>query len=138
VGLVGVAAIVTYLVWTGVSDTMVYYLTPQELMAKVADDPSFGSVGVKVSGRIVPGSHEEGQGELLHKFLVRDIEDETVTFPVEFRDVLPDTFNDSEGMPADVVVEGRFENGVFQANTVLTKCGSRYEAAPEQLQQASG
>jgi cytochrome c-type biogenesis protein CcmE len=139
VGLVGVAAVVTYLVWTGVSETMVYYLTPQELMAKVADDPSFASVGVKVSGRIVTGSHEEVEGELLHRFLVRDLEYESVTFPVEYRDVLPDTFSDSEGMPADVVVEGRFdENGVFQANTVLTKCGSRYEAAPEQLQQAAG
>jgi cytochrome c-type biogenesis protein CcmE len=139
VGLVGVAAVVTYLVWTGVSETMVYYVTPQELMAKVADDPSFASVGVKVSGRIVPGSHEEVDGELLHRFLVRDLEDESVTFPVEFGDVLPDTFSDSGEMPVDVVVEGRFdESGVFQANTVLTKCGSRYEASPEQLQQAAG
>ena len=28
VGLVGVAAVVSYLIWTGVSETMVYYLTP--------------------------------------------------------------------------------------------------------------
>ena len=118
---------------------MVYYLTPQELMAKVADDPSFASVGVKVSGRIVPGSHEQVQGEVLHRFLVRDLEHESVTFPVEYRDVLPDTFSDSGEMPVDVVVEGRFdENGVFQANTVLTKCGSRFEAAPEQLEQVTG
>ena len=32
IGLVGVAAVVSYLVWTGVSETMVYYLTPVELM----------------------------------------------------------------------------------------------------------
>ena len=31
VGLVGVAAIVTYLIWTGVNDAVVYYLTPTEL-----------------------------------------------------------------------------------------------------------
>lgn len=139
VGLVGVALVVTYLVWTGVSDTMVYYVTPHELMARVAEDPSFKDVGVKVSGKVVPGSHEEVRGELLHRFTVRDIEDASVTFPVEYRDVLPDTFSDSEDMSVDVVVEGRFDDaGVFQATTVLTKCGSRYEASPEDLQRMSG
>ena len=34
----------------------------------------------------------------------------------------------------EVVLEGRMDaQGVFQANTLLTKCGSRYEAAPEDL-----
>ena len=42
VGLVGVAAVVTYLIWTGVSETMVYYMTPVELIAKVEVDPSLG------------------------------------------------------------------------------------------------
>ena len=131
VGLVGVATVVTYLVWTGLSDTMVYYLTPTELMAKVAEDPSFHEVGVKVSGRVVPGSYEQIQGEeLVHRFVVTDLEHDDVTFPVEFRDVLPDTFTDE----VEVVVEGRFgSDGVFQAATVLTKCGSRYESAPEGL-----
>jgi cytochrome c-type biogenesis protein CcmE len=130
VGLVGVAAVVTYLVWTGVSETMVYYLTPAELMAKVADDPTFTEVGVKVSGKVIPGTYERVQGELLHRFEVRDLADESVTFPVEFRDALPDTFAED----VEVVLEGRMNaQGVFQANTLLTKCGSRYEAAPEDL-----
>lgn len=139
IGLVGVATVVTYLVWTGVSDTMVYFLTPQELVARVADDPSFRDVGVKVGGKVVPGSHERVPGELLHRFEVRDPEDASVTFPVEYRDALPDTFNDSEEMTVDVVVEGRFDaDGVFQATVVLTKCGSRYEAAPEDLRRMTG
>ncbi|HEX9885404.1 MAG TPA: cytochrome c maturation protein CcmE [Longimicrobiales bacterium] len=130
VGLVGVALVVTYLAWTGISDTMVYYLTPAELMARVDSDPTFAGVGVKVSGKVVPGSYVKAQGELLHSFRVRDIENESVTFPVEFRDVIPDTFNED----MDVVLEGRFDDaGVFQATTLLTKCGSRYEVAPEDL-----
>lgn len=129
-GLAGVALVVTYLIWTGVSETMVYYLTPTELMAKVADDASIHEVGVKVSGRVVPGSYAQGEGDLLHHFSVRDLEDESVSFPVEFRDVLPDTFTDD----VEVVLEGRYRtDGVFEAVTVLTKCGSRYEAAPEEL-----
>jgi cytochrome c-type biogenesis protein CcmE len=130
VGLVGVALVVTYLVWTGISDTMVYYLTPTELMAKVDQDPSFRSVGVKVSGRVVPGTYREGEGDLVHLFQVQDIENPDVSFPVKYEDVLPDTFTDD----VEVVLEGRFgDDGVFQAKTLLTKCGSRYEASPEEL-----
>jgi cytochrome c-type biogenesis protein CcmE len=132
VGLGGVALVVTYLIWTGVNDTMLYYLTPVELIARVADDPSFHEVGVKVSGRVVPGSWNRAENELLHHFSVVDLENESVTFPVEYRDMLPDTFNDTDIV--DVVVEGRYrEDGVFEATIVLAKCGSRYEATQEEL-----
>jgi len=130
VGLVGVAAVVTYLIWTGVSETMVYYLTPVELMERVEADPTFHDVGVKVSGQVVPGTYRRVDGELLHVFTVHDLVDETATFAVEYRDALPDTFTDE----VEVVLEGRLRtDGVFEATTLLTKCGSRYEAAPEDL-----
>lgn len=134
VGLVGVAAVVTYLIWTGVSDTMVYYLTPTELEAKITADPTFKDVGVKVSGRVVPGSHWESDTELLHRFVIHDVDNPDVTMTIEYDNVLPDTFSDAESMTVDAVVEGRFrEDGIFVANSVLTKCGSRYEATPEEL-----
>jgi cytochrome c-type biogenesis protein CcmE len=130
VGLVGVAGVVTYLIWTGVTSTMIYYLTPVELMERVEADPTFHEVGVKVSGKVLPGTYERVDGELLHTFEVRDLADLTVTFPVEYRDALPDTFTDD----VEVVLEGRLrQDGVFEATTLLTKCGSRYEAAPEDL-----
>ena len=129
-GLAGVALVVTYLVWTGISDSMVYYLTPTELVAKVADDPTFHTVGVKVSGKVVAGTYRQGDEDLTHLFTVHDIEHVDVTFPVVYKGVLPDTFTDE----IEVVLEGRFgEDQIFQANTLLTKCGSRYEAAPEEL-----
>jgi cytochrome c-type biogenesis protein CcmE len=131
VGLAGVALVVGYLVWTGVSDSMVYYLTPTELMAKVADDPTFHSVGVKVSGKVVSGTYAEGEGDLVHHFTVHDIEYQDVTFPVVYEGVLPDTFTDE----VEVVLEGRFgEDLVFEAHTLLTKCGSRYEAHPDEIE----
>ena len=130
VGLTAVALVVGYLVWTGVSDSMVYYLTPTELVAKVNEDPTFHTVGVKVSGEVVPGSYSRGAGELEHRFSVRDIEHPEVIFSAVYDGVLPDTFTED----VHVVLEGRFgEDQVFQANTLLTKCGSRYEAAPEDL-----
>ena len=132
VGLVGVALVVTYLVWTGVSETMVYYLTPTELYARVTEDPTFHDVGVKVGGRVVPDTYEKVADR--HRFVVHDVEDEAVTFTVEYAGDLPDTFTDSPEMVVDAVIEGRFRtDGVFEATTVLTKCGSRYEATPEEL-----
>ncbi len=131
-GLGGVALVVTYLMWTGVSDTMMYYVTPVELMARVEQDPTFHQVGVKVSGRVERGSWTRAKEEVLHRFTVVDLLDESVRFPVEYRDILPDTFNDTETV--DVVIEGRFrEDGVFEATVVLAKCGSRYEATAEEL-----
>ncbi len=127
-GLVGVAAVVSWLVWTGISETMVYYLTPTELVTQVQADPALHDVGFKVSGNVVPGSYEAGEEELLHRFTVSDLDDPDVQIAVEFRHPLPDTFQDD----GEVVMEGRLRSdNVFEATEVLTKCGSRYEAMPE-------
>ena len=135
VGLVGVAAVVTYLIWTGVSETMVYYLTPVELLERVEIDPTFHGVGVKVSGQVIPDTYHRGEGELLHVFTVKDLADETATFEVEYRDALPDTFAED----VEVVLEGQLRaDGTFEAATLLTKCGSRYEAAPEDIEGNAG
>lgn len=129
--VVTVMALVVYLVWSGVSETMVYYMTPAELIAQVEADPTFQNVGVRVSGLLEQGSWNRNMNELVHRFTVVDLEDESVSIPVVYRDILPDTFNDT-GL-VTVVIEGRYQNGVFQATTVLAKCGSRYEATPDEL-----
>ncbi len=135
VGLVGVAAVITYLVWTGVTETMVYYLTPAELMERVEADPALHDVGFKVSGHVVPGSYESGSEELLHRFRVEDEDNPEVVLDVEFRHPLPDTFQDD----GEVVMEGRYRSdGVFEATEVLTKCGSRYEAMPDEEDYRNG
>ena len=133
-GLVGVAAIVTWLIWTGITDTMVYYLTPTELYERVyerADERSERMErGVKVSGDVLPGSLVAHTDELLHRFVVVDPYNRDVQLTVHFRHPLPDTFTDE----AEVVMEGRYlGDGIFEATEVLTKCGSRYEALPEEM-----
>ncbi|MBI4521994.1 MAG: cytochrome c maturation protein CcmE [Gemmatimonadetes bacterium] len=130
IGVAVVAVAVGYLMWTGARETMVYYLTPGELMAKVSTDPTFRDMGVKVGARVVPGSLVADTKNLHYRFEVMDIETGTTRFPVSYEGALPDTFTEN----GDVVVEGRIrEDGVFVAMSVLTKCGSRYEAAPEEF-----
>lgn len=128
VGGAVVVAMIGYLMVTGMRDSMVYYHTPSELVAKVAEDPTYHQAPVKVGGRVLPGTVTFNQRTLDLKFDVVDIEGGQTHFPVVYQGPLPDTFE--EGI--DVVVEGRYnEAGVFEASVVLTKCGSRYEAAAE-------
>ncbi len=125
--LVGVVA---YLAVTGMRDSMMYYYTPDELVAKVAADPSVHDLGAKVGGRVVPGTVRFDPRTLDLSFTLVDIQSGAARFPVRYNGPLPDTFEEGR----DVVVEGRFgRDGSFAATTVLTKCGSRYEAAEEEL-----
>jgi cytochrome c-type biogenesis protein CcmE len=108
-----------------IRDTAVYFLTPAELQAKVVADPGIRGTGVKVGARVVHGSVERDPSGKRVRF---DMTDGKATYKVDYRGIIPDTFSDS----VDVVVEGRLgEDGVFHATTLLAKCASRYEAAPE-------
>lgn len=107
------------------ADTAVYFLTPAELEAKVLSDPDIRSTGVKVGAKVVPGTVVRAESGRQVNF---DMTDGKATYKVEYKGIIPDTFSDS----VDVVVEGRLgEDGVFRATTLLAKCASRYEAAPD-------
>lgn len=126
-----VAGLVGYLMVTGMQESMVYYHTPTELLARSSADPSYADVGVKVGGRVVPGTVQFDQRSLDLRFTLVDIEQPGTTFPVHYQGPLPDTFQEG----GDVVVEGKYSaDGGFEATTLLTKCGSRYEAGEEAYQ----
>ena len=121
-----------YLMASSIEQTGTYYLTPTELEARAAKDPSFYQTGVKVGARVVPGSIERAPGGRDMTFRVTD---GARTFPVSFHGIAPDTFTDS----VDVVLEGRLaQDGTFRATTVLAKCASRYENAPEKYRKTPG
>jgi cytochrome c-type biogenesis protein CcmE len=122
------AITVGYLMVSGMRDSMLYYYTPAELVAKTTSDPSVHDMAVKVGARVSPGTVRFDARTLALSFEVFDIQEGGTRFPVRYVGPLPDTFEEGR----DVVVEGRFtEQGVFEATTVLTKCGSRYEAVEE-------
>jgi cytochrome c-type biogenesis protein CcmE len=128
VGGVGMVMVVGYLMATGMKESMIYYHTPAELVAKVGGDPSYRELGVKVGGRVAPGTVAFDPRTLDLRFEVFDIQEGTTRFPVHYQGPLPDTFEEGR----DVVIEGKLSNaGVFEATSVLTKCGSRYEAVEE-------
>lgn len=121
-----------YLMASSIKDTAVFYLTPQELHAKTVNDPTFYETGVKVGARVVPGSIKRNPGGMEMTF---DVTDGSRTYKVAYRGIAPDTFTDG----VDVVLEGRLQrDGVFRATTVLAKCASRYENAPEKYRDTPG
>lgn len=133
--LVGAALILCaagYLMASSIKSTGVYYLTPSELQAKLAVDPSIRDVGVKLGARVVPGSIQRAPGGREYAFHVTDGARDV---PVVYRGIAPDTFTDG----IDVVVEGRMgQDGTFHATTLLAKCASRYENAPEKYRDTPG
>lgn len=123
---------VGYLMASSIKDTAVYYLTPGELSAKTVADPTFYDTGVKVGARVVPGSIKREPGGRQVSFAMSD---GAKTYKVIYRGITPDTFTDG----VDVVVEGRLDrSGTFHATTLLAKCASRYENAPEKYKTTPG
>ena len=123
---------VVYLVVTSLSSATAYYLTVSELQAQLAQELSgaSGTAGttaaskraVRVSGDVVPGSILR-EGATL-RFTVADAGG---SLPVVYRGVVPDIFGDN----IQVVVEGQpGVGGAFEANTLLAKCPSKFEASP--------
>jgi cytochrome c-type biogenesis protein CcmE len=129
--IIGAALIVGsvgFLIAEGVKQTGVYFLTPAELAAKTAGDPTFvENVGFKLGGKVVPGSVHRDPARRRIDFRVSD---GVKTYPVTYQGLVPDTFTDASDI--EVVVEGRLGgDGVIRATDVLAKCGSRYEAVPK-------
>jgi len=123
-----IVASVGFLITEGVKETGVYFLTPTELSAKTAADPTFvENVGFKIGAMVVPGSVRRDPNARRIDF---EVSDGIKTYPVTYHGLVPDTFTDADDI--EVVVEGRLgRDGVIRATDVLAKCGSRYEAVPK-------
>jgi cytochrome c-type biogenesis protein CcmE len=131
-GAVLIVASVGFLIAEGVRETGVYFLTPSELAAKTAADPTFYDVGLKMGAKVVPGSVRRAPDNRQIDF---EVSDGAKTYPVTYRGLVPDTFTDANDI--EVIVEGRLgRDGVFRATEVLAKCGSRYDAAYDKTRKA--
>ncbi len=114
-------AAVTVIVIRANRGGLVYYVTVSEL---VSDTAEVRREGVRVAGRVVPGTVRRDALELTF-----EITDGNAAVPVHYRGVVPDTF----GEDGEVVAEGTYTPaGQFEAFFLLNKCPSRYEEAVPQ------
>lgn len=132
-GAAVIVAGVTFLIYSGVRETGVYFLTPTELITRVEQDPSFHDVGIKVGAKVVRGSIHRDDAKQQVDF---EVTDGARQFAVTYVGIVPDTFTDANEI--EVIVEGKYgRDGVFRATEVLAKCGSRYEAELEAAKAAA-
>src|ERR1051325_2909378 len=83
---------VGYLMASGVKQTGQYFLTPTELSQKIAVDPSFYNVGMKVCAHVVRGCATRDRAAQALSFRATD---RSARYPVVFHGPPPDTFTDS-------------------------------------------
>lgn len=122
VGGLVLAGAVAYLAVAGARSGWVYYVPVDEFEGAAAV-PGAG-MRVRLTGLVAEEGLEIQPGAMTASFSVMG---QKRRVPVSYRGVIPDMFKAG----AQVVVEGKMgEDGVFQADKVLTKCASKYEAQP--------
>lgn len=113
-----VALTLSYLVYAGVKDTLVYYLTINEMIERA---PEVRENRLRVSGSVVPGSidkHDDGSIEFV-------ITDGANNVDVQYKGIIPDVFRDN----VEAIVEGKYtRDNVFKADVLLAKCPTKYES----------
>lgn len=138
---------VATLIYSAVRETSAYFITVDEY---AKSGGAHAGKQLRLAGRVSDGSVKWDPKTLDLEFLIRpipakeaaenavqhsggtktlavttpDAEAAAMTLPVRYNGILPDMF----AADRDVIVEGKVENGVFHAKTLLTTCPSKYES----------
>jgi len=113
-----IVLVIGYLIYTGLRDTMVFYLTVSEVMAKTPEDLTDTQ---KVGGMVTAGSVQWDPKTLKLSF---KLEDQQAGLIINYSGVVPDSFKPG----TEVIVEGTYKgDGKFKATTIMPKCASKYE-----------
>ena len=114
-----IVATFAWLLFGGLRENVVFFLTPQELLAKGTDGVG---VPVRLGGQVKPGSVQWNAETLDLRFTVTDGAGEMA---VHSTGAPPQMFRDGMG----VIVEGRVgSGGVFQASGLMVKHSNEYRA----------
>jgi cytochrome c-type biogenesis protein CcmE len=109
-----------YLAFTVTRASAVYYLTVPELYARSG---ATEHRAVRVSGTVDAGSIERDSSTFATRFSASD---SGGSLPIVYHGTVPDIFQPG----IQVVVEGKLgADGVFRADTLLTKCPAHFQAA---------
>jgi len=114
VALIAVLVAVLLAMW-GLRERASYFYTPADIAAGKAQ----GGEAVRLGGMVEQGSVQRQPDGVTIRFIVTDGKAAT---PVTYRGIVPDLFREGSG----AVAEGRLQNGIFVADTILAKHDERY------------
>ena len=86
---------------------------------------------VQVNGTLADKQYVLKQSEQYLSFRLKDEKGEVL--PVEYRGVIPGNFDQA----VSIVAIGRYESGHFEADQLLVKCPSKYQAEAEKARKTS-
>jgi len=110
VALIAATAMIGYAMRDGIN----FFRSPSQVIA----EPPAPTEVFRIGGLVATGSLKRGEGETI-RFSVTD---GGGTVPVTYRGVLPDLFEENQGM----VGTGTLEDGVFRATEILAKHDEDY------------
>ena len=124
VGGAVIAAALAYMIYAGVTQSAVYFVTPAELRAEAVPGKAY-----RLGGMVVPGSLKWEPRSLDLSFTLSD---GAATVPVRHKGTPPDLFGEGRG----AVVEGSWTvDGYFRASLIMAKHSEEYKA-PHDASQA--
>ncbi|MEO9573838.1 MAG: cytochrome c maturation protein CcmE [Tateyamaria sp.] len=104
----------TVLIGYAMRDGINFFRAPSQIVA----EPPGPTEVFRIGGLVAEGSLIRGQGESI----TFEVTDGGASVPVVFTGVLPDLFEENQGM----VGTGRYINGVFEASEILAKHDETY------------
>ncbi|SHK82575.1 cytochrome c-type biogenesis protein CcmE [Roseovarius marisflavi] len=110
VALVAATALIGY----GMRDGINFFRAPTQVLA----EPPGPNEVFRIGGLVEEGSLKRGEGEVISF----NVTDGNGIVPVTYRGVLPDLFEENQGM----VGTGSYRDGVFQASEILAKHDESY------------
>jgi cytochrome c-type biogenesis protein CcmE len=117
VGGVVIALALGYMIWAGVTQSAVYFVTPSELSAAPVKGKAY-----RLGGLVERGTLRWNPASLDLTF---NVSDGKVSVPVRHKGAAPDLFGEGRG----AVVEGQWTTeGYFKATQILAKHSEEYKA----------
>jgi len=117
VGGLVIAAAIAYMIYAGVTQSAVYFVTPSELQAAPVAGKAY-----RLGGLVAPGSLRWEPATLDLSFTLTDGK---ASVPVRHKGTAPDLFAEGRG----AVVEGQWaSDGHFKATLILAKHSEEYKA----------
>jgi cytochrome c-type biogenesis protein CcmE len=124
VGGIVIALALGYMIWAGVSQSVVYFVTPSELNAAPVSGKAYRLGGLVERGTL---KWEPKTLDLTFK-----VSDGKVSVPVRHHGAPPDLFGEGRG----AVVEGQWvPDGYFKATLIMAKHSEEYKA-PHDVKEA--
>jgi len=110
-----------YLLYSGLGENTSYFLNVSEALAMQPKELS----KARLFGTVAEDGLTRPEDALGVSFTLIDKDQANKTIRVDFRGVVPDTFKPG----VEVIVEGGVNpaSGAFAANTLMTKCPSKYQ-----------